>query len=37
VLLTSFVRDWAAATGRLGRTNPPVAESAAAAETDEED
>ena len=25
-LLTSFARDWAAATGRLGRDDPPVAE-----------
>ncbi|WP_418285111.1 CDP-alcohol phosphatidyltransferase family protein [Halorubrum sp. DTA46] len=26
VLLASFARDWAAATGRLGRTEPPVAD-----------
>lgn len=25
VLLGSFARDWAAATGRLGRTDPPIA------------
>ncbi|AZQ14426.1 CDP-alcohol phosphatidyltransferase family protein [Halorubrum sp. PV6] len=25
VLLASFVRDWAAATGRLGRDDPPIA------------
>lgn len=26
VLLSSFARDWAAATGRLGRDDPPIAE-----------